>query len=133
MQALRTKEIEDYNQAILLFERAVALEPSFAPALAYAALGHETRLNRGGAAPVGGNDAADALALAKRAVIADPEDAFVLASLGLVLVTVEGDAERAIALIEQALSSNPNSLLVLNFAGYSYFHRGEFDASTECH
>jgi TolB-like protein len=125
--------LEDYSDAILLFERAVALDPGFAPALAYAAWSHEKRLTRGGVAPPGVDDAREAVALAERAVAADNTDAVVLVIAGLVLVTVQGDLDEGLALIRRALALNPNSLLIANVAGYAHFHCGKFDESIACH
>ena len=125
--------LEDYSNAVLLFERAVALDSGFAPALAYAAWSHEKRLTRGGVAPPGVDDAREAIALAELALAADNGDAVVLAIAGLILVTVRGDLDEGLALIKRALALNPNSLLITNIAGYAHFHGGRFDESIACH
>ena len=133
MHRLGTTALEDYSEAIDLFEKAVALDDGFAPALVYAAWAHEKRLIRGGIAPAGIDDASAAIALARRAVELDQDDGIVLAIAGLVLVTVAGVADGGMVRIRRALSFNPNSLLVANVAGYAYFHGSEFDRSISCY
>jgi len=125
--------LEHYSEAVELFERAVALDPTFAPALAYAAWAHEKRLTRGGVAPPGVDDTQATLALAERAVVADSNDAIVLVIAGVSLITVKNDAEGGFALIRRALGLNPNSQLVAGVAGYAHFHCGSFDESIECY
>jgi TolB-like protein len=124
--------LEDYDEAILLLDHAVALDPGFAPALAYAAWAHEKRLTRGGVAPPGVDDAKATLALAERAVAADSNDAIVMVIAGVSLITVKNDAEGGFALIRRALSLNPNSQLVARVAGYAHFYCGGSDESIEC-
>lgn len=132
-QGQKVVRLEDYDEAILLLEHAVALDPGFAPALAYAAWAHEKRLTRGGVAPPGVDDAKATIALAERAIAADSNDAIVLVIAGVSLITVKNDAEGGFALIRRALSLNPNSLLVACVAGYAHFHCGGFDESIDCY
>jgi TolB-like protein/DNA-binding winged helix-turn-helix (wHTH) protein len=133
MTGARFVKPEDYAAAIDLLERAVALDPGFAPALAYAAWGHEMRLTRGWQAPPGADDARDAVALAERALAAGGNDAIVLALVGVIRITVKGDQPAGISLIDRALDLNPNSLLVANIAGYAHFFCGNYDEAVACH
>jgi TolB-like protein len=133
MQGMRIVRLEHYSEAVLLLERAVAIDPGFAPALAYAAWAHEKRLTRSGVAPPGVDDAQEAIALAERAFLADPSDAVVLAVAGVLLITLKGDREEGFARINRAVALNPNSCLVANVAGYAYFHCGHYDESIACH
>ena len=71
-----------YSDAIILLDRALALAPSYVPALALASWAHERRKTYGGIPPPGVDDVATSLALAQRALDADPDDAMAMALLG---------------------------------------------------
>ena len=133
MQGMRTKLPEDYTYVLSVLERAIALDPGFAPALAYTAWAHEHRLTRGWPAPIGVDDAHEAIALAERAATADGNDAIVVAIAGIVDLTVKGDEAAGLASIRRALAFNPNSHLVANMAGYAHFHVGSFEESIACY
>jgi hypothetical protein len=124
--------VEDYDELIDLLHRAIALDPTFAPALALCAWHHEKRLTRNGTAPPGIDDAREALQLADRALAADGADAFVLLVAGVVRLTVVRDEEAGFDLIMRALAINPNSFIILNTAGYAHFHRGNYEESIAC-
>src|SRR5438552_14265796 len=74
-------------KALELLNSAIALEPTNAHALAYAAWCLEQRLVRGWAT-VGKDDARIAISLAQRALAADSDDAMVVTCAGFVLVMV---------------------------------------------
>lgn len=133
MQGARLVRLEHFSQAIELLERAIVLDPGFAQALIHAAWAHELRLTRGGTAPDGVDDAAEAIALVERALLADGNDAVVLVLGGIILITVKGDRERGLALIRRAVALNPNSLLVANVAGYAHFFCGNYDEAIASH
>jgi TolB-like protein len=124
---------EDYGRAIELLERAIRLDPGFAPALVHAASAHEMRLTRGWPAPPDADDARAAVDLAERALAVGSNDAVVLVLAGLIMVTVKDDRPAGIALIRRAQDLNPNSLLVANVAGYVNFFCGDYDEAVACH
>jgi tetratricopeptide (TPR) repeat protein len=124
---LGVQRLEHYDEAIDLLDRAIALDPGFAPVLALAAWAHEKRLTRSGRPPPGVDDAAAAIALAGRAMQADDGDAFVLMVAGVVLMTIKGEPEAGYALINRAYAINPNSQAIAKVAGYARWHRGDFD------
>jgi hypothetical protein len=63
-----------YSHAIALLDRAIAIDPNYAPVLALASWVHEKRKTVGGAEPPGVDDAAISVDLAERALAADPDD-----------------------------------------------------------
>lgn len=132
VQGARGYGLDDYNEAIALFDRALALDPGFAPALALCAWTHEKRLNRGGAAPAGVDDAQSALTLAERAMAADEDDPMVLLVAGVVALTIKHDSNQALSLIRRAVTLNPNSLIMANTAGYAYFYTGNIEEAISC-
>jgi TolB-like protein len=122
----------DYGKAIVLLERAITLDPGFAPALAHASWAYAKRLGSG-KTPPGVDDAHKSLELARRALAADSNDATVLAIAGLHLMAVKEDEERGYGIVMRAFALNPNSFLVANFAGFAHRQHGNFDDSIACH
>jgi len=133
MQGVRIVQLKDFDRAIELLERAIALDPDFAPALALAGWAHEMRLTRGGPAPPGVDDAAEALLLAARGMAADSNDPNVVLVAGIVRLTISGEHATGLALIRRAQATNPNSLLIANVAGYAHFFMGDYDAAIASH
>jgi TolB-like protein len=126
------QHLEHYDEAIDLLDRALELDPGFAPVLALAAWAHEKRLTRSGAAPPGVDDSAAAIALAERAMRAADGDPFVLMVAGVVLMTVKGESDAGYALIKRAYALNPNSQAIGKVVGYAHWHRGNFDDAATC-
>jgi len=103
----------DENLAGLqLLQRAINLDPTNAPALAYAAWCLEQRLTRGWPS-VGHDDAEMAIALARRAVAAGSEDAMALVVAGFVLVMVARDYDTGLDAVRRALELNPGAGFVV--------------------
>jgi TolB-like protein len=126
------QRLEHYDEAIDVLDRAIVLDPNFAPVLALAAWAHEKRLTRAGVPPPGVDDAAAAIDLAERAMHADDGDAFVLMVAGVVMMTVRGEPEAGFALIRRAYAINPNSQAIAKVVGYAHWHRGRFDDALSC-
>ncbi len=109
--------------ALELLGKAIDLDPTYAPALAFAAWCHEQRLVRGWP-PVGRDDAGTAIALARRAIAAGSEDAMALVAAGFVMVMIARDYDTGLDAVRRALELNPGSGFVafissaaLSFAG----------------
>ena len=132
LHVLGVQRLEHYDQAIDLLDRAIALDPGFAPVLALAAWAHEKRLTRSGTPPPGVDDAKAAIALAERAMQADDGDAFVLMVAGVVLMTIKGEPDAGYALIKRAYAINPNSQAIAKVVGYAHWHGGSFDDAVAC-
>lgn len=98
----------DNLAALELLEKAIELDPAYAPALAYAAWCHEQRLVRGWS-PVGQDDVRTATALAHRAIAAGGGDAMALVTAGFVLVMVARDYDAGLDAARRALELNPGS------------------------
>jgi len=97
----------DVTRALEYLDRALALDPNFAPALAQAAGCHSQMFLNGW-----GKDREwhrrEGLALAERAIRAGSEDASVLAQAANALMDLESDVNRAIELVDRATSLNPS-------------------------
>jgi TolB-like protein len=117
-------------QALELLERAVALEPDFAPALAQAAGCHSQILT---------NNWSDDPALhrrlgvdmAERAINAGGDDALVLTHAANALAELDSDAKRAIALSGRATTLNPGSAYAWYISGVLHLHLGAPEAAIE--
>jgi TolB-like protein len=121
-----------YSQAADLLDRAVLLEPNFAPILALAASAHQKRKSWGHSPP-GVDDSAIGKALAMRAMDADPSDPSILiANAGAIYRDGEGDLAAALALARQAYALNPNSPIICNTTGWYEWVSGNYDAALAC-
>jgi adenylate cyclase len=109
-----------------LLRKAIELEPTYAPALAYAAWCLEQRLVRGWP-PAGQDDAATAVALARRAIVAGSEDAMALVAAGFVLVMVARDYDTGLDAVRRALKLNPGSGFVAFLSGTALLFGGNPD------
>jgi tetratricopeptide (TPR) repeat protein len=124
---VHSAEVSNYAKAIALAERAVAIEPTYAPALALAAWAYEKRYTFGGPdLPDFASDKEICLDLAERALEADPDDALSLVQLGWFHIYLRNDP-RGIDLVRRAISLNPNSVSVLDFAAVALLFEGELD------
>lgn len=117
---------DHWTTALEILNKAIKLDPTFAPALAAAAWAHEKRI-RLYLPPLGDDDIAEALGLARQATAADPEDATVLAIGGWVPIAINSEFETGLALVRRALAMNPNNLTVLNLAGAANVFAGDLD------
>ncbi len=120
------------DAGIELLDQSIALDPTFAQALAQAARLYQTRWSRSRTAPDGNPDAQRAVALAARALTADGNDALVLALAGMVQIIIKGEVSQGFALVKQAMELNPNNVLIVNCASYTYWFRNDFDNAIAC-
>ena len=104
-------------EALDLLEQAIALDPTYAPALAYAAWCYEQRLLHDWptATP---SDAETATRLARTALAIDSGDAAAIAMAGFVLAIVGHDFDGGRVAAHRALDLNPNSTGVCWMAGW---------------
>lgn len=114
----------DNEQALTNLHKAIELDPSYALALAYLAWGYEQRLVRDWGA-YGEDDAGTAIALARRAIAADRDDAQVMAAAGFVLVIVARDYEQGLQATQRAYELNPKIAFVSMLVGVSKLFAGD--------
>jgi adenylate cyclase len=116
--------------AIVLLERAIALDPDFGRALAVAAWCYAFFIIFGGSLDPE-RDRSRALQLARRAVAAGGDDAQALAYAANVLNNLEAKPDAALALIERAMALNPGAEVVWATAGIIYLAAGEPERAIE--
>jgi adenylate cyclase len=109
---------------IALLDKAVEIEPTYAPALAHAAWCYEQRNTRGWAS-VSADDAETAVALARRALAAGSDDAVAVVLAGFVLVMVARDHRAGLDAVRRALERNPGSGFVNFMAGAALVFAGD--------
>ena len=119
--------IAGYDKAIALLDRAVALEPDYAPALAMASFAYERRRTYGGSTP--DQDAKTAFALVQRALASDPNDALALANCGWQRILFKRDYG-GLDMCERAVALNPYNRAVLELAAVAHMFAGDLDKLT---
>ncbi|HUO97580.1 MAG TPA: adenylate/guanylate cyclase domain-containing protein [Rhizomicrobium sp.] len=103
----------DENQAgFELLQKAIGLDPNYAPALAFAAWALEQRLTRGWPT-IGADDKDLAIRLARRAIAAGSDDAMSLVVGGFVLVMVARDYDAGLEAVRRAVELNPGAGFVV--------------------
>jgi len=115
--------------ALDLLDRSVALDPTFAPALARAAWIYGS-MNAGAADDPDGNRMR-AIALARRAVGAGGDDASVLANAANALMNARSDLDTVKTLIDRAMDLNPGSPVVWQVSGMLQLWLGEPELASQ--
>ncbi|MBV1796474.1 winged helix-turn-helix domain-containing protein [Siccirubricoccus sp. G192] len=106
---------QDSDQALLLLERALLLDPSFSMAKAFAAFSMEKRGIQGWGEP---GERETAIRLAREALADTRDDPATLRCAAHAIASLAHDYDRALTAIERAFSINPNSAQVLGSAAW---------------
>ncbi len=129
--ALRHKHRdEDILEAIALTRRALAIDPSYAPAAAMIGWCRIHQVSHSGS-PVSEIDAAEAVSLARRAIEDGKEDSEALWMAAATLSLLAGDHTVAASVVDRALILNPNSAHAWMACGYISNYRNMPEAAIE--
>ncbi len=122
---------DDNSKALTLLQKAIELDPYYAPALAYCAWCYEQRLTREWptAQPA---DLDLSITSARRALATGSDDAHAVAAAGFVLMMVGREYDASLDAAERALALNPNTAAVLMFVGMIFNFSGKPDAAKPC-
>ena len=121
---------EQLLEARDLLSQAIARDPRYGPALAWAGICHYRLCFDGWAEdPVASRH--QAVALAERALAVADDDPGVLTNAALVLGRTGEDINTAIALIDRSLALNPSSARGWYGSGFIRVHAGQYDAAIE--
>jgi adenylate cyclase len=116
----------DNSEALQVLGQALALDPRFASALAYAAWCYEQRVVRGWPT-AGKDDVQNGIKLARSAIATNNDDANAIATAGFVLVMLGRDYGMGLAAVQRALGLNRNSAIVSILAGWANNFAGDLD------
>ena len=119
---------EEASQALALLERAIALEPDYALAHAFAAWCYEQRFVRGSH---GEDDRLKGAAHARLVLATASDDATALGLAGFVLWMLAHDRTAALDAFDRALALSPSSLTTLNFGSVALAFMGETTLAIE--
>ena len=118
------------EQAVGLFERSVALDPQFAPALSALAGALDAR-KRWGWSTDPAADTSRAVAYAKSALSLGRQDPLVIARSSCVLMYCANEVELADSLLEEAIRLNPNGLMGWIRRGWTKVVLGEHQTAID--
>lgn len=124
------RSLKDNTAGLELLDRAIALDPEYAPALALAAQSRETRMTMGWPG-YRDDDREVALDLGQRALDRAGDDGAIIARCGIVVLFVGHDFDRGVSLLERAVALNPNNEIVLRDAGMAHAIGGSLEKSEE--
>lgn len=116
LPAFNSRHAADYVTARAHLGEAIALQPDYAQALAYASWSYA---RRGTVAlePMSSADVERCLELARNAMAHGNDDPVVLAISGHSFIAAGGMRAEGLAAVDRALAVNPNNLVVLQLAG----------------
>ncbi len=117
-------------RAIELLERSIALDPTFAPAIAATGMAYVLRvaMQFPGASSI---DAERAATLARAALALTRDDAMVLSYCAHVLIHMCKEYRNGTALLRRAIAENPNNAIVLQSAGIGSLLAGDLGEAAD--
>ena len=121
-----------YREALSHLEQAIALEPDYAAALAYASWA-DARRGTVSLKMLTDEEAARCLAHARRALQYGEDDPMVLAICGHSLLAVGQMRAEGLATADRALKANPNNVAVLVLVGICNMLAGDLDKAEACY
>ena len=125
---VNAKSLDETKLALPLLEQALAIDPDYAIAHAYAAWCHEQLFMHGG------HDADDrsiALRHARAALASGRDDSSALAIGGFVVAMLDRDFATALSVLDQSLALNSNSALAYGFSALVRAMHDDHDRAIE--
>jgi adenylate cyclase len=129
-EPLEARSRDSVEEAIGLLQRAVAIDPRYAMAHAQLACYRYALVAQGWRAPDKA-ELEEIVLLARKAVELDGNDPEVLALAAYPIGAPGRDPKSAMALVEKALTLNPNCIIALNVIGYLQIKLGNWDRTIE--
>jgi TolB-like protein/Tfp pilus assembly protein PilF len=121
---------ESLTEAIGLAKQALAIDPDYARAMAFAAHCYGLRVGQGWTLDFE-HDSTEGLRFAQRAIEIEQNDANVSWMAAWAIWNLRGDAMRARELFARSLSLNSNSAMALTFYGMTEGFQGHTDVAVE--
>jgi TolB-like protein/Tfp pilus assembly protein PilF len=120
----------DSDEALLHFSKAIALDPDYASAYGMAARCYSARKVSGWVDDIA-RETAEAARLAKKVAQIGRDDAVALYTAGMALAYCVGELDDGAAMIERALTLNPNAAWAWLFSGWAKIWLGEPEQALE--
>ena len=120
----------DSDEALRHFSQAIALDPDYASAYGMAARCYSARKVSGWADDIA-RETAEAARLAKKVAQIGRDDAVALYTAGMALAYCVGELDDGAAMIERALTLNPNAAWAWLFSGWARIWLGEPEPALE--
>src|SRR6266700_4507612 len=131
MEPLYQLDYATFSRARGLLQRAIALDPGYAPAFSYAAYWHMFRQGQGWA-PDAFADIRTAERLARAAIANDSHDAMALAIFGHAQSYLTKDFERSIGIFDSAIAISPNSAMAWILKAATLCFSGDGPSAVRC-
>jgi TolB-like protein len=122
---------EGMRQAVAVLQRALAIDPAYAPAAALIGYCRHFQRDHWLGGPVSDEDVAECVRLARHAVSAGKDDPDALSMAAFVLMVFAGEHATAAGAAERALALNPNSANGWMAKGHVLCFRYQPDAAIE--
>jgi TolB-like protein/tetratricopeptide (TPR) repeat protein len=123
---------EGMHEAVTLAKRALAIDPSYAPAAAMVGWCRILQRIQGWGA-VSEAKVAEAVLLARQAIEAGRDDPEVLSVAGYTIAILAGEPSTALAGVDRALALNPNSAVAWSARGWILGFQNQPDPAIEAH
>jgi TolB-like protein/class 3 adenylate cyclase len=121
---------EGLAKAVLLARRALAIDPSYAPAAAMIGMCRALQRSRQWGA-LSDEDVGEACRLARQALAAERDDAETIWQAAYTLFVLAGEAAIAAAALDRALALNPSAAHAWSARGLIHAHRNQPEAAIE--
>jgi class 3 adenylate cyclase/TolB-like protein len=131
MEPLYQLDYATFSRARGLLQRAIALDPGYAPAFSYAAYWHMFRQGQGWS-PDASADIRAAAQLARAAIANDSHDAMALAMFGHAQSHLTRDFEQSIGIFDSAIAICPNLANAWIFKGATLCFIGDGPSAVRC-
>ena len=123
---------ESIGEALIMAQRALAVDPSYAPSAALICWCRVTQRIQGWGA-VSQAETAEAVSLARRTIESGRDDPDALWMAGVTIGMLAGEISTALATIDRAIALNPNSALAWTTRGAMLGFKNEVDPAIEAH
>lgn len=131
MEPLYQLDYATFSRARGLLQRAIALDPGYAPAFSYAAYWHMFRQGQGWSPDVY-DDLRNAERLARAAIANDTHDAVALAIFGHAQSHLTNDFEQSIGIFDSAIAICPNSAITWALKAATLCFIGDGPSAVPC-
>lgn len=124
LESLHKLDYASFSRARGLLQRAMVIDPGYAPSYSYAARWHTIRVGQGWSADVAG-DSKEASRLAERAIACDPLDPLALSIYGHVQSFLHKNYAAAIQSFDRAIAASPSCDLAWTLSSATYGYAGD--------